>query len=168
MLKANDPIAQVGQLQHGGIHSSSKREGRNPGDLDSELTAVTVAWNEYQANRDRNAVYGYLEALFSIVAKWTRLGCAKSRAVQALASRGLEGSKNVEPFAAVIACTATVDRKTKSKWSRTLRQAARLKDKAESLLAFIKGQGGINACAANFSELGVRKKKVKVARRIWE
>jgi hypothetical protein len=49
-----------------------------------------------------------------------------------------------------------------------LKQAARLKDKAESLSAFIKGQGGINACAANFSELGVRKKKVKVARRIWE
>jgi hypothetical protein len=55
----------------------------------------------------------------------------------------------------VIACTAaTVDRNTKSKWSRALRQAARLKAKAESLSAFIKGQGGINACAANCSELG--------------
>jgi hypothetical protein len=169
MLKANDGISGAGELQHGAIHPGRKSEERKLADLDAELKLVTVAWTKYQANRDRNAVYGYLEAVFAVVAKWTRSGCAKSRTVQALASRGLEGSKKVEPYAAVIACTATVvDRKTKSKWSRALRQTARLKDKAESLAAFIKRQGGINACAANFSELGARKGKVKVARQIWE
>jgi hypothetical protein len=145
MLRTNSPI------QHGTIRRGPKREDRKLPDLAAELKPVTVAWTNYQANRDRNAVYGYLEAVFAVVAKWTRLGCAKSRADEALRSRGLKCGKRVEPFAAVVACTATVDRKTNSKWSRALRQAARLKDNGESLSDFIKRQGGINACASGIS-----------------
>jgi hypothetical protein len=57
----------------------------------------------------------------------------------------------VEPFAAVIACTGNVDRRTLSKWSRALRYAAQVKKDREELAGFMKGQGGINASAALFS-----------------
>src|ERR1700719_603889 len=148
MLKTNNAISEAEQLEQDRSRPGRKRKDQNKADLDVELKPVTVAWTNYQAQGDRNAVYGYLEVVFAVVAKWTRLGCAKSRSARALRSLRLEGSKNVEPFATVIACTAMVDRKTKSKWSRALRQAARLKDKAESLSAFVKRQGGINACAS--------------------
>src|SRR5580704_3317998 len=142
MLKTNNP------MQHTMIQFSREREDRKSPNLAAELKPATAAWTNYQANRDRSAVYGYLEAVFAVEATWTRSGCAKSRATEALRLRGLKFGKDVEPFAAVIACTANVDRKTKSKWSRALRQAARLKDKGESLSAFIKRHGGINGCAS--------------------
>lgn len=167
MLKANNANSEAGEQQHGRIRPARKSEHRKLPNLGAELKPITVAWTNYQASRDRSAVYGYLEEVFAVVARWKRMRCAKSRATEALRSIGLDCRKNVEPFAAAIACTATVDRKTKSKWSRALRQAARLKDQGESLSAFIKGQGGINPCAANFSERRLREGKVKLARRIW-
>jgi hypothetical protein len=165
MLKTNH-VLKIGQPQHGRTNPDRGREDRSLPNLAAELKPVTVAWITYQANRDRNAVYGYLEAVFAVVAKWTRLGCTESRTVQALRSLGLKCSKNVEPFAAVIACTANVDRKTKSKWSRALRQAARLKDKGESLSAFIKRHGGINGCASGVPN-EQRGRKVSRATRDW-
>jgi hypothetical protein len=59
-----------------------------------------------------------------------------------------------EPFAAVIVCTADrqkVDRRTRSKWSRTLRYAMEYKLSSEPLAAFIQRKGGINACAERFT-----------------
>ena len=57
----------------------------------------------------------------------------------------------MEPFAAVIACTGNVDRRTLSKWSRALRYVAQAKKDGEELTEFMRGQAGINACAALFS-----------------
>jgi hypothetical protein len=54
----------------------------------------------------------------------------------------------VEPFAAVIVCTANTDPRTVSKWSRALRYVAQVKKDRQELAQFMKGQGGINACAA--------------------
>jgi hypothetical protein len=56
-----------------------------------------------------------------------------------------------DPFAIVIFCTSdpqVVDARTRSKWSRALRFAARCKPHAQELAAFIKSRGGINECAA--------------------
>jgi hypothetical protein len=60
-----------------------------------------------------------------------------------------------EPFAAVIVCTADrqkVDKRTRSKWSRALRYAAKYKTSAEPLATFILRKGGINQCAERFTE----------------
>ena len=62
----------------------------------------------------------------------------------------------VEPFAVVIRCTSTpdkVDGKTRSKWSQALRVAEAFKARDTSIQAFIKGQGGINKCAARVGEI---------------
>ena len=56
-----------------------------------------------------------------------------------------------EPFGIVIFCTADpkiADAKTRSKWSRVLRYAARkAKPAGQRLTDFIKSNGGINECA---------------------
>jgi hypothetical protein len=59
-----------------------------------------------------------------------------------------------EPFAAIIFCTSDpgkVDKRTRSKWSRTLRYAMKYKSSSEPLAAFIRRKGGINKCAARFT-----------------
>ena len=58
----------------------------------------------------------------------------------------------------MIFCTAdpkTVDGKTRSKWSRVLRYAARTKPEGQHLIDFIKSHGGINECARKFTEIGL-------------
>ena len=97
-----------------------------------------IAWQECQSSRDRNAIYGYLSAVFDLVAWWAAEDRAISRA----------------RFAAVILCTADrqkVDKRTRSKWSRVLRYSAEYKSHSESLAAFVRRKGGINKCAARFS-----------------
>jgi hypothetical protein len=59
-----------------------------------------------------------------------------------------------EPFSAIILCTAEpakVDYRTRSKWSRALRYAAKLRPRKLSLAEFMKSRGGINECAARFA-----------------
>ena len=63
--------------------------------------------------------------------------------------------KSEEPFAVVIFCTSDfrkLDAKTRSKWSRALRYAERFKPDNQGLAQFIKSKGGINECAARYSD----------------
>jgi hypothetical protein len=119
-----------------------------------DLLRVRIAWEECQASRERNAIYGYLTAVFDLVAWWTAEGRAISRARWALRLQGRDSPITDEPFAAIILATADrekVDRRTRSKWSRVMRYAAEYKTSAEPLTAFVRRKGGINACAARFS-----------------
>ena len=111
------------------------------------------AWEDCQSSRDRNAIYGYLTAVFNLVAWWAAEGRAVSRARWALQLRRVD-LPNDEPFAVIIFCTsdpAKVDRRTRSKWSRVLRYTAECKTHSEPLAAFVRRKGGINKCAARFS-----------------
>jgi hypothetical protein len=122
----------------------------------ADLREVEAAWRRYQATHDRDAVYGYLAVVYSVVAKWKREQRAWKSAGLALKLQGDTTSIRVEPFAVVIRCTSDpdkVDGKTRSKWSRALRVAGAFKGRDVSLKAFIKGQGGINKCAARVGEL---------------
>ena len=101
-------------------------------------------WETAQASRDRAAIYGYLAAVFELVACWDREGKAVKRANRALHLRGYSSLREPEPFAAVIFCTADpdkVDDRTRSKWSRVLRYAAEYKDPEEPLDHFIVRSG---------------------------
>src|SRR4051812_7032995 len=122
--------------------------------LREDLLRVRTAWDECQASRDRNAIYGYLTAVFDLVAWWTAEGRAVSRAHRALMSQPLDLPTIDEPFAAVILCTADrhkVDKRTRSKWSRVLRYSAEYKPTAEPLAVFVRRKGGINRCAERFT-----------------
>jgi hypothetical protein len=121
--------------------------------LRQDLQRVRTAWDDCQANRDRNPIYGYLTAVYNLVAWWTE-GREVDRARRALRLQRLEVSEREDPLAAVIRCTADpakADKRTRSKWSRLMRYAAAYKPDSELLLRFIQRKGGINACAARFS-----------------
>jgi hypothetical protein len=121
--------------------------------LKQDLLRVQIAWDDCQASRARDAIYGYLTAVFNLVAWWTAEKSALARARQALRLRHINPFENEEPFAVVIRCTADrekVDKRTRSKWSRALRYALQYKPHSEPLDQFIKRKGGINRCAERF------------------
>jgi len=122
--------------------------------LRQDLERVRLAWDECQANRDRDAIYGYLTAVYCLVAVWAAEGRDIDRARRALCLQRLDPLACEDPFAAAIMCTANpdkADKRTRSKWSRVMRYAAAYKPDSERLDQFIQRKGGINACAARFS-----------------
>jgi hypothetical protein len=122
--------------------------------MKSNLLRLQNEWATAQASRGRDAIYGYLAAVFELVTWWEQERKAVKRARWALHLRGYSSAREPEPFAAVILWTADhdqVDDRTRSKWSRVLRYAAERKDLDEPLRDFIKRQGGINRCAARFA-----------------
>jgi len=122
--------------------------------LRQDLQRVRDIWDDCQAIRDRDAIYGYLTAVYGLVAVWNAEGREVERARRALRLQRLEISEREDPFAAVIRCTADaakVDKRTRSKWSRVMRYAAVYKPDSEPLDEFIRRKGGINACAARFT-----------------
>ena len=107
----------------------------------SNLARVRKAWDEWQAKRDRDAIYCSLTAVFDLV-----VGDGKThfeQALRALQLQHLDLPTSEEPFAAIILATADrqkVDKRTRSKWSRVLRYAAKFKTDAEPLAAFVRHQ----------------------------
>ena len=122
--------------------------------LKQDLMRVRNAWEDAQGSRDRDAIYGYLTAVFELVAWWMAENRALERAQKALRLRHFIPFDQEEPFAAIIRCTsdlAKVDKRTRSKWSRALRYALTYKLTSEPLARFMKRKGGINRCAERFS-----------------
>jgi hypothetical protein len=122
--------------------------------LKQDLLRVRNAWEDAQGSRDRDAIYGYLTAVFELVAWWMAENRALERAQKALRLRHFIPFDQEEPFAAIIRCTsdlANVDKRSRSKWSRALRYALTYKLTSEPLARFMKRKGGINRCAERFS-----------------
>jgi len=122
--------------------------------LRQDLERLRGIWEDCQASRDRNAIYGYLTAVYGLVAWWAAEGREVDRARRALRLQRLDVSGREDPFAAIIRSTADPakdDKRTRSKWSRVMRYAATYKPGSEALDQFIQRKGGINACVARFS-----------------
>jgi hypothetical protein len=119
------------------------------------LEKVRVAWGEFQASRARDAVYGYLEAVFAIVEHYKLRRRTKRLVRHALEFANLPFDKNADSFTAVIRCTSgcDIDGKTISKWARALRYAGRQKEPEARLKTFMKNIGGVNACADRYARL---------------
>jgi hypothetical protein len=130
-----------------------------------DLERVRTAWDDCQASRDRDAIYGYLTAVYGLVAWWAAEGREVDRARRALRLQRLEVSDREAPYAAIIRCTADpakADKRTRSKWSRVMRHAAACKPVSEALDQFIQRKGGINACATRFSRRLKRRAKKRM------
>jgi hypothetical protein len=131
--------------------------------LRQDLNRVRSAWAKSQRRRRRDAIYTYLSAAYELVTWWAAEGREVERARRALRSRLLDVPEREDPFAAIIRCTADparVDPRTRSKWSRVMRYAAKYKDAAEPLAKFVKRRGGINRCACRHTQL-LRRDKLK-------
>jgi hypothetical protein len=90
------------------------------------LEKIRDAWKEFQASRERDAVYGYLEAVFAIVEHYKMRRRTKRLLRRAAKFSGLPLENNADPFTVVIRCTSddNADSKTISKWARALRYVA--------------------------------------------
>jgi hypothetical protein len=121
--------------------------------LRQRLGTVCDAWDDFQECRKRDAVYGYLKAVFALVVDYKKQRRTKRLLRRAFQFAGLQFDKNADPFAAVIRCTCeqNLDCKTISKYARALRYAARCKKPRTPLRIFIKKMGGINACAERYT-----------------
>ena len=118
--------------------------------VEAELAEVRNAWATYRSTNGRDAIYIYLTAVFRLVMRWRHLNCVVKNSRTALHLRPNPAPMKPEPFGIVIFCTANpnvVDAKTRSKWSRVLRYAAQAKPPGQSLIQFVKSNGGLNECA---------------------
>jgi hypothetical protein len=122
--------------------------------LRQDLERLRTTWDDCQTDRDRNAIYGYLTAVFALVTWWSAEGREIDRSRRALRLQRLKVSEREDAFATIIRCTADpakADKRTRSKWSRVMRYADEHKPDSEPLDQFVKRKGGINSCAARFS-----------------
>jgi len=137
-----------------GVGHCTKSKDKPRKSLRQRLGRVCNAWDDFQETRDRDAVYGYLRAVLSIVKHYNWRRQTKKLMRRAYKFAGLPVDMNADPFAVVIRCTCDgkADNKTISKWSRALRYAARVKKPRHPLTTFMKNRGGVNACAERYAK----------------
>ena len=131
-----------------------------------DLGRVREAWADCQCRRQRDAIYGYLTAVYELVSWWAAEQCDVERARRALCSRRLDVPAREDPFAAIIRCTAgpdRVDKRTRSKWSRVMRYVTAVKGQDEPFQRFVVRKGGINKCASRYTRLLRRQAKASAA-----
>ena len=133
-----------------------------------DLDRIREAWADCQYCRQRDAIYGYLTAVYELVTWWAAEQRDVERARRALCSRRLDVPVREDPFAAIIRCTADparVDKRTRSKWSRVMRYVTAVKDQDEAFKRFVVRKGGINKCASRYTRLLKRQAKAAAKRR---
>jgi hypothetical protein len=150
--KAPPNRTRLARPMPGGVPRSYREHPRSTSvtRITRRLEKIRDAWDDFQASRARDAVYGYLEAVFAIVEHYRVRRRTKRLRRRASEFVGLPFDKNADPFTAVIRCTSggVTDNKTISKWARALRYVARCKVPPAQLEKFMKAAGGINACAS--------------------
>jgi hypothetical protein len=115
------------------------------------LHSVRSNFWRYRKQRARNAIYGYLEAVFALVSGWYKEGSELWHARWCLLLKGKAAPRKLDPFGAVISCTVDrrkIHRLTVGKWARALRYSMTHKPQDSSLATFMKAKGGVNSCAA--------------------
>jgi hypothetical protein len=156
------PVQATPHIEKRPVDPSSDHSGNTPSaspptkSLEIELAEMGRAWREYRSINDRDAVYIYLASVFGLVMRWRLLDCALKKSRAALRLRPNPPQMKPEAFSIMIFCTAdpnVVDAKTRSKWSRVLRYAARAKPAGQRLTDFIKSNGGLNECARKFARV---------------
>lgn len=117
------------------------------------LKRVARAWSESQRSRDRDAIYDYLSRVYSLIQKYRQRSRLKQLVRGAQQFAGLPLDKRADAHTAVIRATTNdeIDHRAISKYARALRYCRKRKDD-QSLEAFIKSSGGINACAALYAQ----------------
>jgi hypothetical protein len=70
------------------------------------LEKIRDAWDVFQASRARDAVYGYLDAVFAIVEHYKMRRRTKRLLRHAFKFAALSFDKHADPFTAVIRCTS--------------------------------------------------------------
>ena len=97
----------------------------------------------------RFKAYGYLAAVYSIYAVWSKNGIASRKARIIARACNIPTRKGVSALRIIIDVTwPDAERKQKSRWVRALERAHDLGAAPRRLIPFIKANGGIAGCAA--------------------
>ena len=131
--------------------SHHRKEGAS---VKQRVVLVGEAWDDFQTSRRRDAVYGFLGAVFVLVQRHSKGGRMRRLQRELRGIVGTEGAATSDPFTLVIRAVADpdgIDRKTVSKWSRALRYVAKVKPAAVSVRAFMQMRGGVNGCAQHYA-----------------
>ena len=139
-----------------GIHRSHREPlgGTSSTRIRQRLGKIRDVWDNFQRNRARDAVYGYLEEVFAIVGHNKVRRKTRKLLRHAFEFAELPLDKNADLFTTVIRSTSdgNVDSKTISKWSRALRYVAHCKVHPTRVKRFMKEAGGVNACADRYAK----------------
>ncbi len=122
--------------------------------LRERLEVVAHAWDEFQSSCSRDAIYPFLQRVFSLVERYEKRGRRKRLLRNILKLTGFKADADTNVYSLVIRSATgsdDVDRKQTSKLSRVLRFAAEFKSKRVSLRAFIQARGGLNEVAALYA-----------------
>ena len=119
------------------------------------LCEIGEAWDDFQENRQRDAIYGYLRVVFKLVEDYKGTRRTRKLLWRTFKYGGVQFDREADPFATVIRCTCggALDNKTISKWARALRYVAVRKKPNVSLKKFMKKLGGVNKCASRYALL---------------
>jgi hypothetical protein len=136
------------------INIAAKNISRPGQSLFERLEVVAHAWDEFQSSSSRDAIYPFLQRVYSLVERYERRGRAKRLMREILKQTGLRADADTNIYALIIRVAAgsdDVDRKQTSKLSRVLRFAAEFKPERVSLRAFIGVRGGLNEVAGLYA-----------------
>jgi hypothetical protein len=132
------------------INAAATSMSRARQSLRKRLEVVTQAWDEFQSCCRRDAIYPFLQRVFSLAERYERRGRAKRLMRNILKQTALRADADTNIYSLIIRVAAGsngVDRKQSSKLSRVLRFSAEYKPKRVSLRAFIQARGGLNEVA---------------------
>jgi len=126
-------------------------------DIERDLQPIRRAWRIYRESHDKMAVYGFLKAVYALVVAWKAVKRCEARTGRLLEMQEAPGYMVAEPFSLVIhSASGHIDARSRSKWARTLRFAARDKVPPRKLARFTQRRGGINSCAASLGKASRR------------
>lgn len=128
------------------------KKSRSTQALHRDLEHLERIWIDVQGTRQRDAVYRYLRGVYQLVRRWKIRGQPRLLVRRTLEFAGDDHNEiQSEAFATVIRCTAQVDAKTRSKFSRVLRYVDRFNRRNLPFKQFIVDHGGLNGCASRFA-----------------
>jgi hypothetical protein len=155
------PVASVPNRNVGAYDQASPSDRQRPtAKTETAQRATTTAlkrlsraWSDSQCSRNRDAIYGYLSGVFSLIQKYRQRDRLKRLIRKAQQFAELPRNKQADAYTAVIRATTNdeIDHRAISKYARALRYCRKHKGD-QPLEAFIKCQGGINACADLYSQ----------------
>jgi hypothetical protein len=142
------PSPQIAKRMGQIIAQRNHRRKYTTKDIERDLEPVRRAWRRYRKSYDKMAVHGFLQAVYTLVLEWKHIKRSRAMAGRLLQIQEAPSYMVAEPFSLVIhAANRHIDPRSRSKWSRSLRFAAREKVRARKLGRFIRRRGGVNACA---------------------
>jgi len=120
------PSPQIAKRMGQIIAQRNHRRKYTTKDIERDLEPVRRAWRRYRKSYDKMAVHDFLQAVYTLVLEWRHIKRSRARTGRLLQMQQAPSYMVAEPFSLVIlSASKHLDHRSRSKWARTLRFAAR-------------------------------------------